>query len=104
MHALLVSAYVTNDPKSFSTDVTRELVLVLAVHLIDVTCQIGHNCTTNVASVLHTIVLHPLVHLHLGSVAATETAHITLEWSVFVVALFNVYGKVAHLKVKERIR
>ena len=91
MHALLVSAYVSNEPKSLSTDVTSKLVLVLAVHLIYVACQIGHNCTTNVAGVLHTIVLHPLVHLHLSSVAATETTHITLEWSVFLVALFNVY-------------
>ena len=75
-------------------------MLLLAVHLINVTCQIGDNCTTNVTSVLYTIVLHPLVHLHLSSVAATETTHIALEWSVFVMSLFNVYRQVTHLKVR----
>ena len=95
-----MSANVTQEPKSFSTRITSKLVLVLAVHLIHVTCKICHNCTTNMASVLHTVVLHLLVHLHLSSVAATKTTHITLEWSFLVVALFNVYGQVTNLKVE----
>ena len=100
MHGLLVSANVPKEPKSFSTHITWKLVFVLAVHTIYVTWQICHNCTTNVASVLHAFMLHLLVHLHLSSIAATETTHITLERSFLVVALFNVYGQVTNLKVK----
>ena len=98
MHGLLVSAYVTKEPRSLSTHITSKLVLVLAVHTPYVTRQICHNCTTNVASVLHSIMLHLLVHLHLSSVAAAKTTHITLEWSFLVVALFDVYGQVTNLK------
>ena len=97
VHDFLVSDQVANLGKSFSTNITRILVLVLVVNSPYVTGQVSHNCTTHVASVLNTLMLHLHVCLHLRFAAATKTTHFTLERSFLVVALFNVLPQLANL-------
>ena len=84
-------------PKVFSTNITTILVLVLLVNSPYVTGQVSHNCTTQMTSVLYTIMLHLHVRLHLRFAAATKPTHFTLERSFLGVALFNVPSQLANL-------
>ena len=92
-----MSTQVTNESKSFSTQITSKFVLVLVVNTPYVAGQICHNSTTHMTSVLYTIMLHLHVRLHLRFAAATEPTHFTLERSFLGVALFNVPSQLANL-------
>ena len=83
--------------QKFSTNITTILVLVLFVNSPYVTGQVSHNCTTQMTSVLYTIMLHLHVRLHLRFAAATRPTHFTLERSFLGVALFNVPSQLANL-------
>ena len=90
MHPVFVSVYVSQEAKCLTANLTSELVFVFAVHHVHMTCQIGHKSSAHVTIVLHSLVFHLLVHLHLRSVAAGESTHITFERSLLGVLLLNM--------------